>query len=696
MNLPPSDAPATPRYRPPEAPECPTVVTSAHGQRTDPWYWLRDDSRSDPVVLAHLSRENAACERWFRPLEPWVQRLQSELAARVPPEHTALAAYEHGWWYQARYRPGAEHPLHVRWREGAAEEVLLDVAEAARGHVAYTLGALEVSPDGRWLAWTEDLLGRHQYTLRLIDRHTGTEVPIELSGLDADVAFLNDGSILYIRQQPVTHWGHAVWRHVPGTPTDADRVLYTESDDAFSLSLSRSRSGEYVYLRLDSTSTSEVHYVHCGATSPAFRVTLPREPGHEYDLEDAGAEFLLRTNDAAVDFRLVLAPIDAASDRSRWRTVVPPRDGVVLTDALVFATHYAVAECVEGLGRVRIIDRQGGEDRLLSAPHPAATLWMDVNLDAAAPFLRYAWGSLAHPTTRLAYHWASGESQCLRVDPVEGGHDPAQYVVQRRWVAARDGARIPVSLLRHRDTPCDGTAALLLTGYGAYGYGLPALFDATVLPLVDRGFVYAIAHVRGGDELGRAWYDAGRLEHKHHTFEDFIDVRRALVAAGDVNAARCCASGASAGGLLMGVVANEAPQEFCAIVAHVPFVDVLTSMLDEDLPLTALEYEEWGDPSDAADYATIARYSPVDNVRVQDYPALWVTGGLHDAQVPYWESAKWVARLRRHQTAAAPILLWMNLDAGHGGATGRYAAHREMALEQAFLLECVGGVTVRD
>jgi len=682
----------TPRYLPPQTPECPTRVSSAHGDRLDPWYWLRDDSRSDPVVLAHLARENAACERWFAPLAPLVAQLKIELARRVPPEQSGLPVFEHGWWYQARYREGAEHPLHVRWRDGGPEEVLLDAAQAAEGSAAYTLGSLEVSPDGRWLALTEDPLGRHQYALRIVDRTTGQSMPEERLGLDADLAFLNDGSVLYIRQDPVTLLGHQVWRHVPGTHSSTDQRLYTESDDAYTLSLSRSRSGAYIYLHLDSTSTSEVLYVRTDSIEPVFQVAIPRRQGHEYDIEDMGDQWLLRTNEGAADFRIVQAPRTALADRSRWETVVPAVDGVVLTDMMVFESHLAVAERVAGIGRVRLLDRNGGTDRLLTAPHPAATLWLDVNRDSTAPFLRVAWGSLAHPTTRMALDWASGETRVLRVDPVEGGYQSDRYRVQRRWITARDGVQVPVSLLARADTLSDGTAPLLLTGYGAYGYAMPAVFDATLLPLIDRGFVYAIAHVRGGDELGRAWYDAGRLADKHHTFDDFVDVRRALVAAGDVSPTRCCATGASAGGLLIGAVANQVPNEFCALVAHVPFVDVLTSMLDDELPLTTLEYEEWGDPANAEDYRTMAAYSPIDNIRAQTYPAMFVTGGLHDAQVQYWESAKWVAKLRKYQQGTAPIVLRMNLDAGHGGATGRYAAHHEIALEQAFLLQCAGCV----
>ena len=680
---------ASPRYAPPRPEERPRPVSSPFGERTDPWFWLRNDARDAPEVLAHLAAENRASDQWFAPLRPLIERLKAEQAARIPPEDKSLPVLERGWWYQTRYRAGAEHPVHVRWRDGeSVEELLLDAEVAAQGATAYTLGALEVSDDGRWLAITEDRLGRCDYTLRLIDRTTKQALPDTIAGIDPDIVFLDDGSLLYIAQDPTTFLGYRVLRHIPDTPVDTDTLLYEEADDAFVLSIERSRSGRWVWLRLESTTTSEVRLLRSDASSLRFEVAIERRQGHEYDLEDHGDQVVLRTNEDAVDFRVVLAPLARVADRSTWRDLVPARAGIVITAMAAFTHHWAIAERSRGIGRIRLIDRRDGAERLLEAPDAAATLWLDVNADAAAPFLRYAWGSLAQPTVREELNLATGRARVLRVDPVEGGYRAEDYVVERRWVTVRDGVAVPVSLLRHVTTPRDGRAPLLMTAYGAYGHAQPAVFDRMILPLIDRGFVYAIAHVRGGDELGRAWYDAGRLLQKHHTFEDFIDIRRALVAAGDVDPARCCALGASAGGLLIGVIANEAAAEFHALVAHVPFVDILTSMLDEELPLTTLEYEEWGNPAeDAAAYRYIERYSPYDNVGPRDYPALFATGGLHDSQVQYWESAKWVAKLRRCQTGDAPILLRVHLDAGHGGATGRYGGHEEIALEQAFLID---------
>ena len=680
---------ASPRYVPPKPEERPRRLSSPFGERTDPWFWLRNDERNAPDVLAHLAAENHTCDRWFAPLQPLIDRLKAEHAARVPPEDTSLPVLERGWWYQSRFRAGAEHPIHVRWRDGeCTEELLLDAEEAAEGATAYTLGALEVSNDGRYLAITEDRLGRRDYILRLVDRISGVPLPEKIAGIDSDIVFLDDGSLLYIAQDPITLLGYRVLRHIPGTDSCTDTLLYEENDDAFALSIERSRSGKWVFLHLESTSTSEIHYLAADATALRFTVAIPRGHGHEYELEDHGDRCLLRTNEDAVDFRIVEAPLARVADRSTWRDIVPSRPGIVITAIATFTHHWAIAERSGGIGQVRLIDQRDGHERVLEAPDTAATLWLDVNADATAPFLRFAWGSLAQPTVREELNFATGQTRVLRIDPVEGGHRPDQYVAERRWIRVRDGADVPVSLLRHIDTPTDGQAPLLMTAYGAYGHAQPAVFDRSVLPLIDRGFVYAIAHVRGGDELGRAWYDAGRLLEKHHTFEDFIDVRRALVEAGVADPSRCCALGASAGGLLIGVIANEAASEFRALVAHVPFVDVLTSMLDDELPLTTLEYEEWGNPAeDPVAYRYIERYSPYDNLRPRAYPALFATGGLHDSQVQYWESAKWVAKMRRCQTGDAPIMLRVHLDAGHGGATGRYGGHEEVALEQAFLID---------
>jgi oligopeptidase B len=625
-----------------------------------------------------------------------VRRLQAEHAALVPDDESDLPVYLRGYWYETRYAKGAEHPIYLRRKAvGDSEEVLFDAAAAAIGCPAYSVGTLDVSHDGALLAVTEDRLGSREYQLRLVDRNSGTELPEVITGIDPDVVFLEDRSVIYIAQDPVTLLGNRVMRHVPGSPVETDQLLHQEDDDKYTISVERSRSGRFVLVQLQSTLTTEVRYLRWDDANFELTVASARREGHEYTIEDDGDCFVIRTNDDAPDFRLMCAPIGQISDRSTWREILPARPGIVLTDCVNFSNALVAEERVGGLLQLRIIDRRGNTHRVLRASEPAASLWLDTNADSSVEYLRYAWGSLVQPTVRERFNFADGATQALRTDPVGGNYRSGDYEVQRRMIAARDGVEIPVTLVRRKNVISEASAPLLLTAYGAYGVCYPTSFDRTILPLVNRGVIYAIAHVRGGGELGRHWYDAGRLQHKRNTFEDFIDVRRGLAADGAVDGSRCAAVGASAGGLLMGVIANEAPTEFCAIVAHVPFVDILTTMLDEDLPLTTLEYEEWGHPGeDALAYQWMLAYSPYDNLRSQAYPAVLATGALHDSQVQYWECAKWVAQMRRCQTSDAPILLHMHLEAGHAGATGRFGAHQDIALEQAFLLDRLNALSI--
>jgi len=672
----------------PSAERRPFEVCSPHGARPDPWYWLRDDHRADPEVLAHLRAENAYKDQRFVALQPLCAELTAELRSRIPAEDESLPVYRHGWWYQRRFVAGAEHACHLRRRRLDAEpELLWDADAAARSHAYYELGNLEPSPDDRWLAIAEDTVGRREYAIRFVDLVTRVLLDDRLEGVEPDLAWLDEGrSILYVAKDPVTLLGRRVMCHRLGTPQSADRLVYEESDDAFSIGLERSRSDRLIYILLDSTDSSEVRYLPIGVEAGPPKVVVPRSPEHEYDVDDWDGDFLIRTNDTTPDFRLIRVPIHRAADRSAWVEVVAAREGVVLTDVEPFATHLAVGERVEGLARVRVLPWSGGDARVLSAPSGGG-LWIGPNLDPQAKVLRYAWSSLKDPVTTEELDLATGAVRRLRVEPVCGGFDASRYVVERRVVVARDGVEVPVSMLRRHDAPTERPAPLLVTGYGAYGIAQDALFDATVLALVDRGVVYAIAHVRGGGEYGRAWHDRGRREHKATTFADFVDVTEALVADGSIDHHRVAAIGGSAGGLLVAAVANARPDLYRAIVAEVPFVDVVTSMLDPDLPLTTIEYDEWGDPSRRRDHRAMLAWSPYDNVRRQAYPAMLVTVGLQDGQVPYWEAAKWVQRLRECTTADAPIVLRVDLEAGHGGLSGRYRACGETAEIYAFLLD---------
>jgi oligopeptidase B len=679
----------------PSAERRPFEVCSPHGARPDPWYWLRDDSRADPEVLAHLRAENAYKDQTLARLLPLCAEVTAELRSRIPGEYDSLPVYRQGWWYQRRFVAGAEHPCHFRRKSAADEPQLLwDADAAARAHAHYELGNLEPSPDDRWLAIAEDTVGRREYVVRFVDLATQALLADRLEGAEPDLAWLDAGrSILYVAKDPVTLLGRRVMCHRLGTPQSADRLVYEESDDAFSLGLERSRSDRLIYILLDSTDSSEVRYLPTGAEAAEPQVVIPRSPEHEYDVDDWEGDFLIRTNDTTPDFRLIRVPLSRAADRSAWVEVVAAREGVVLTDVEPFVTHLAVGERVDGQARVRVLRWSGGDERLLAAPSGGA-LWIGPNFDPHATVLRYAWSSLKDPITTEELDLTTGAVRRLRVEPVGGGFDASRYAVERRVVVVRDGVEVPVSILRRHPAPTESPAPVLVTGYGAYGIAQDAVFHATILSLVDRGVVYAIAHVRGGGEYGRAWHDGGRRARKATTFDDFIDVTEALVAAPGLDRRRVAAMGGSAGGLLVAAVANARPDLYRAIVAEVPFVDVVTSMLDPDLPLTTIEYDEWGDPSRRRDHRAMLAWSPYDNVRRQAYPAMLVTVGLQDGQVPYWEAVKWVQRLRECTTGDAPVLMRVDLEAGHGGLSGRYRACAETAEIYAFLLDALDA-TVR-
>jgi oligopeptidase B len=675
---------------PPRAAQRPRRLRSPFGSRTDPYFWLRDDTRQDPEVLEHLRAENAYTTAMLEPHQPLVQTLCSELTGRMPQADASVPVRHNGYWYVTRVAPGVEHPVHVR-HEGtidAPEEILLDASERAQGHPFYELGALEVSPDNRLLAFAEDTVGRQQYVIRIRDLTTGRLLPDIVENAEAEIAWGDDGrTVLYIEKDPETLLGLRVRSHVLGTPVKEDRLVHEQQDDSFFLGLERSRSGRYVFIIAESTLASEWRYARSDDPDLVFEVAVPGERGHEYQLEDHGANFILRTNWLATDFRIVEVPIALAADRGAWRELIPAREGCFISGFAAFDRHLAVTERAQGMRRIRVYSFDDGLEHLIDAPEEALTMFLGENEEQDTATLRYVYTSPTTPPTTYDYDMTSGERRLLKREPVPGGFDPDAYVAEFIHATARDGTRVPVSLLRRKDVLRDGTAPLYQYAYGAYGISEDPVFRPEVLSLVDRGFVHAVAHVRGGQELGRKWYDAGRLLGKQRSFEDFIDVTRCLVAAGYADPRRVFGMGESAGGLLIGAVANLAPREYRALVAHVPFVDILTSMLDESLPLTRNEYDEWGDPgADREAFDCIRSYSPYDRVVAQDYPALWVTTGLWDSQVQYWEPVKWVARLRERKTDDRPVLLRADLESGHGGKSGRFERCHQIAEEYAFVL----------
>ena len=679
-----------PHPRPPLAAHRPHAVIAPFGTRSDPFYWLRDDRRAEPQVLAHLEAENAYAEAELTRLAPLREALYTEIRDRVPQEDASVPSRRNGWWYYRRYATGQEYPVYVRRRDrhGGPEQLLLDANHAARGHDFYQAGSLEVSPDNRLLAWAEDTVGRREFVVRIRSLDSGEELPEVLSGVESDLAWANDSqTLLYVEKHPQTLLGYRVKKHRLGTPVAADELVYEQDDESFYTGVVKSKSERFIYIVAQSTISTEYRYADAADPALSFRVALPREPDHEYQLEDQGDRFIIRSNWRARNFRIVAAPITAVADRSVWQDLVPHRAEVLLGGFEVFRDYLAVVERAAAVTRIRVRSWDGQRNFVLDADEPAFTMALGANDEIDSDTLRYVYSSLTTPNTTYDYDMTSGLRQQLKQESVLGDFDPANYRTELVWAAARDGARVPVSLLYRREFRRDATAPLYQYAYGAYGLSTDAAFRPEALSLVDRGFVYALAHVRGGQELGRDWYDQGRLRAKRNSFTDFIDVTRQLVRERYCDAAQVFGMGGSAGGLLIAAVANLAPSDYRGLIAHVPFVDVVTTMLDDSIPLTTNEYDEWGNPAADADaYAYMLSYSPYDNVQAQDYPALLVTSGLWDSQVQYWEPAKWVARLRLLKTDRNPLLLHTHLEAGHGGRSGRFQHYREIAEEYAFVL----------
>lgn len=678
--------------QPPVPPQRPHTVRSPHGDRVDEYYWLRDDTRSAPEIIAHLDAENAYAAAVLAPSADLREALYAELIARIKPDDASVPVQEGDWWYSLRYVPGAEYPQYVR-RHGqqGEDQVLVDANVEADGHDYYSVGALEVSPDGRFLAFTEDTLSRRQYTVRVRDLATGEDLPDRISGVEPAIAWADDGTTLvFIEQDPVTLLGIRVRAHRLGDdPADA-RLLFANDDVAFYLHVRRGRSGRYLYIDLDSTDTTETLAAPTGDLALSFTPVVPRSDGHEYHVDDLDDTFVMRTNLGAPNFRVVRVPIATSADQATWHEVVAHDPDVFIDSALVLRGHLVLNVREGGLLRLRTIPWSGGEGFTVASDDPASSMFIGPHREQDTTRLRYVYSSLTTPSSDMEVDLTTGARTLLKRAYAGDDFDPARYTSEHLNVVASDGTAVPVSLMRRVDTPRDGTAPMLQYAYGAYGISIDPVFRASWLSLADRGFVLAIAHVRGGQELGRRWYEQGRQGHKRNTFTDFIDVTRHLVDAKVVAADKVFALGGSAGGLLMGAVANMAPGDYRGIIAQVPFVDVVTTMLDPTIPLTTNEYEEWGNPADADDYAHMLGYSPYDNVRAQAYPATLVMTGLHDSQVQYWEPAKWVARLRRIGTGDAPILFVTRMEAGHGGASGRYRAHEDTALVFAFILSRLG------
>jgi oligopeptidase B len=683
--------------QPPVAATVPYTVKSPQGGRPDEYHWLRDDDpkAKRPEVMRHLEAENAYAESLMAPLQALRDKLQAELRGRIKEDESTPPAYDNGWWTWREFKPGKEFPL--LWRQRgtpekpnarAPRQLVLDQNERARGQAYFKLGSTAISPDGHVLAWTEDTVGRRIHTLRFKDLRTGQVLEDSIPGVLEDLAWANDSrTLFYILQDPVTLQSGPVYRHRLGTPAGSDVKVYDEADKTLSVSVTNSASRKYVLVSASGFDTTETRAIDAHAPRSAPRVVLQRKADVRHSADHLAGRWVIQTNEGARNFKLVAAPQRAPDDRRQWRTLVPGREQVTIERFALMASGIALQERVQADSQIRLLQ---GTKSVPVAVAPATVAVLGVNADPRAAHLRYLVTSMVQPATTWDLHLASGKRVLRKVREVPG-YDATLYATDRIWAPARDGKQVPVTLAwRGGRAQRDGQEPLLVIGYGSYGMSYDAAFSAHRVSLMDRGFIIAIAHVRGGADLGEGWYEDGRLMNKKNTFNDFVDATRALVQGGWSAPGKVFASGGSAGGLLMGVIANEAPQLYRGIVADVPFVDVVTTMLDETIPLTTQEWAQWGDPRQKAAYDYMLSYSPYDNVKAQDYPALLVTTGLWDAQVQYFEPAKWVARLRMKKTDRNPLLLFTNLQAGHGGASGRFAELAEIAREYAFLLDLAG------
>jgi oligopeptidase B len=704
--------------RPPVAEQRPHDVVSPFGTRSDPYYWLRDDTRTDPAVLAHLAAEAAYAAAMLAPAQLIEDAIALESRARLAEDDVSAPIFDAGYWYYVRHVAGQQYAIHARKRgesrkdrraserasaartlrranpaqrstPDAPEEILIDGNDRARGHAFYELGDYAVSRDGTLLAWTEDTLGRNQFTLRVKNLATGELMPDTATGIASAVVWANDNrTVFFVGKDPTTLREDRVLRLRLGD-AGAPVVVHEERDPAFYVGVSATKSRRYIAIELDATTMSETRLVDADRPQAAPRTFIPRTADHIYEVEHVGARFIVRTNDRAENFRVVEVPAARPARRAGWRDLIRHRADVLVEGFVAYERFVAANVRRGGLARVEIVAR-GRAPRLIDGGDASFVMSLVDTPDPRATHVRYIYDSLIAPTTTYEVDVASGARTVVHREPAPT-YDPASYATEYVHAKAADGTRVPVSLVYRNTTPRDGTAPLLVTGYGAYGTSLEPVLERTRVSLLDRGFVVAIAHVRGGQELGSGWYEAGRLLAKENTFGDFIAATELLVAERYAARDRMFAEGASAGGLVMGVIANRRPELYRGIVAWVPFVDVVTTMLDPSLPLVTNEYDEWGDPrADQATYDYQLGYSPYDNVRAQAYPALYVRTGLHDSQVPYHESAKWVAKLRAHKTDANLLLLETDLAAGHGGKSGRYDAIREQARAYAFVLHALG------
>jgi oligopeptidase B len=673
----------------PLAKRIPKTLTVHDDPRVDDYYWLND--RENPEVIDYLNAENDYLKKSMAHTDALQETLYTEIIGRIKQEDQSVPIFHNGYFYITRFEQGGEYPIHARKKESldAPEEVLLHVPTLAQGHGYFAIGSRSVSPNNQILAYGEDKVSRRIYTIRFKDLVTGDLLPDVIENTSGSAIWATDNvHVFYTAKDPVTLRGYKIFRHRMGTNAAEDVEAFHEADETFDAFVAKTKSEKYIVIGSRQTISHEYQFLLADAPLGDFTIFQPRERGLEHQIDHYQDRFYVLTNLDAQNFRLMVTP-ETATTKENWQEVIPHRTDVLLEGMEIFNDYLVLSERKAGITQLRVRPWQG-EEHYIHFPEEAYLAYVGTNLEFNTQELRLGYQSLTTPASVFDYQMATRSFKLLKQETVLGDFSVENYQSERVFVTARDGAKIPLSIVYRKGFKKDGNQPLVLYGYGSYGYSMDPFFSSGRLSLLDRGFVFVIAHIRGGEEMGRYWYDDGKLLKKKNTFQDFIDCAEYVLAEKYTSKEKLFAMGGSAGGLLMGAVVNMRPDLWKGILAAVPFVDVITTMLDDSIPLTTFEYDEWGNPNELEYYNYMKSYSPYDNVEAKDYPTMLITTGLHDSQVQYWEPAKWVARLRVLKTDNHPLYLYTNMDAGHGGASGRFKRFKETAMEYAFLLDQSG------
>jgi len=673
-----------------------------HGHtRVDNYYWLKE--RENPEVIDYLKAENAYLEAMMKHTEPLQDQLFKEITGRIKQDDMSVPVKHHGYWYYTRFEEGMEYPLYCRKpakagdnpaiisnevaHSSADEQVLLDGYEMSKGYAFFDVGGYSISPDNRLIAYSIDTVSRRQYQIFFKEIASGKMFSEVIQNTSGNMVWANDNKTVFYSVKDESLRSCRIMRHEIGTDPKDDVEVYYEDDATFYAFVSKTKSEKYIVIILESTLTSEIRFIDADRPKDEFRVFNPRQHDLLYGVGHYGDYFYILTNaDGARNYKIMRTPV-GATEKANWEEVIAHREDVLIEDYDIFNDFLVIEERCQGLVNLRVMSWDGKTDYYINFGEPAYTVETSANPEFDTHQLRYIYTSMTTPATVYQYDMVEKKAELLKRQEVVGGFNPSDYVTERLMAPAKDGVMVPISLVYRKGLVKNGDNPLVLYGYGSYGNSMDAYFSISRLSLLDRGFVWAITHVRGGEEMGRWWYEDGKLLKKKNTFTDFIACGEYLIKEGFTNSRKMFAMGGSAGGLLVGAVANMAPELFRGIVAQVPFVDVVTTMLDDSIPLTTGEYDEWGNPNEKEYYDYILSYSPYDNVEAKDYPAMFVSTGLHDSQVQYWEPAKWVAKLRELKTDDNPLYLKTDMDYGHGGASGRFEPFHEVAMEYAFILD---------